>query len=142
MGRGLRQGSAESMLLSAQTLAAAVEPLMMSWKEWRRGCLIGPVRLALAGFADDLLLMASSLVQIRDMLKELASELAKIGLLIKFSKCAWAYTAADESDLEAVALSPEGAPIENCQDFNLFESIVSGSCSQCCFGARRTGPPL
>ena len=84
MGCGVRQGRTESMLLFVQAVAEAVEGLLQSWRSRGWGVTIGVLRLALMGFADDLVLVATLMTQAQLMLVGLCEALARIRLIVNF----------------------------------------------------------
>ena len=88
--RGVRQGRKESMLIFIQTVSHAVEDLLARWKREGKGLqLPGGIWIALCGFADDFLIMATSSSTLAEMMTEFMDTIATVGLKLNPSKTTW-----------------------------------------------------
>ena len=92
------------------------------------GRILGQLWLALMGFADDLVLLATSMTQAQRMLEELCEALARIGLIVNFGKCSWSIAAPEGGESQIGLKAPGGAgDIAREDDFNLLGSTISSN---------------
>ena len=98
--RGLRQGSAESVVLYLLLL----EPLLRSLACKARGDARHAVQPLVQAYCDDLLLIAHSLPQFLEYAAAIAQYLTDMGMSLNVGKCAYANTARIHSIM--VRLSP------------------------------------
>eukprot|EP00973_Karenia_brevis_P004896 674621-Karenia_brevis.AAC.1 len=66
-GRGVRQGRTDSMKVFCAVICFLLQPLVEQWHRSSFGLLLGVTRIICLGYADDIVLVASSLTQAATM---------------------------------------------------------------------------
>ena len=89
MRRGLPQGAPESPLIFVIVMEYVLRPLLRKW--WARGSgwSIDSFWLASMCFADDVLLVSTSVADLERMGRELVEALGDVGLEVSAAKCHW-----------------------------------------------------
>ena len=88
---GVRQGDPLSPILFTNTARAGMQVLKEKWEAKRYGTLVGANadihRLTYVMFADDTTLIAKSRKALKQMLKDVITEMSKLGLNLNVDKC-------------------------------------------------------
>jgi hypothetical protein len=88
---GVRQGDPLSPILFTNTVRAGMQVLKDKWEAKGYGTLVGANadihRLTYVMFADDTTLIAKSRKALKQMLKDMITEMAKLGLKLNADKC-------------------------------------------------------
>ena len=89
MERGLPQGAPESPLLFVLVTELVLRPLLLKWRTAGRAWCIDSFWLASICFADDILLVSTSLPDLESMAAEVTEAFLKVGLEVGPVKCHW-----------------------------------------------------
>jgi len=89
MHRGLPQGAPESPLIFVLVTELVLRPLLLKWKLRGSGWTMDALWLAAACYADDVVLMSSSLLDLENMVREVFDAFLEVGLDVSASKCHW-----------------------------------------------------
>ena len=86
--RGTKQGSVEGSRVFTQVLASALRTMLVTWKNMGYGFKVSmDMWLALLAFADDIVLIAKSENELKQMLLDIQQALQVVGLVISAEKC-------------------------------------------------------
>ena len=87
--RGVPQGAPKSQLIFILVTEYVLRPLLTKWKSRGSGWFLDTLWLSNVCYADDILLMSSSLTDLRLMLDELAEAFSLVGLEVSLDKTHW-----------------------------------------------------
>ena len=86
---GTKQGRIDSMRLFVRTVSHHLEPLIRRWNQQGIGVRLDDVLCNILGLADDIILFASSVEMLVDMIKDISGILESIGLRVNIDKCSF-----------------------------------------------------
>jgi hypothetical protein len=89
MLRGLPQGAPESPRIFVLVMELVLRPLLHKWRSRGSGWCLDSLWLAAVCFADDVVIVSSSLVDLCRMAEEFALTLSEVGLEVGAKKCHW-----------------------------------------------------
>ena len=87
--RGIPQGAPESPLIFVLVTEFVLRPLLRKWRSRGSGWTMDLLWLAAICYADDVLLISSSVDDLEKMAAEVAEAFCQVGLDVSSSKCHW-----------------------------------------------------
>uniref|UniRef100_A0A7E4VR27 Reverse transcriptase domain-containing protein n=1 Tax=Panagrellus redivivus TaxID=6233 RepID=A0A7E4VR27_PANRE len=114
--RGVRQGDSLSPLLFLLTLQSALDEV-----DWEKGGIqIGDEKLSWLGYADDIVLIASSVAELQSLLEDVSTKCEEVGLKMNATKTKWIST--DENPPPLIHNDQE---IERVNEFVYLGRLIS-----------------